>query len=299
MKRKLLQAAVLAFAVSSVYAQKQEDVKAIKAMTGCYKVSFNFAETFSPNKEYEKKKNYKSGGLEWVEVAEEKLGKIVLQHILVVNPKGSGKDAIVKHWRQDWLYENTDLYTFNKENHWKYTKLDPEKVKGQWTQVVYQVDDAPRYSGSGSWVHVDGKTYWESNTDAPLPRREYTTRKDYNVLNRTNRQEIFDWGWLHNQDNKKVLRSDGAEDVVIAEEKGLEYYQKVEDSKCLIAKDYWNEYAPLWKTVRQTWDNRMNQKTDLFVKKNESDIYLYEPLMKLNPNQHKEAEKLVKEYIVK
>lgn len=33
-------------------AQNKEDVKAIKAMTGCYEVTFNFAETFSPNKEY-------------------------------------------------------------------------------------------------------------------------------------------------------------------------------------------------------------------------------------------------------
>ena len=132
---------------------------------------------------YEKAKNYKSGALEWITVAEESPKKIELQHILIVNPQGTGKDAIVKHWRQDWIYENTDLYTFDKNSHWKYKKLTPESVKGQWTQVVYQVDDAPRYSGTGSWVHVDGRTFWESNADAPLPRREYKSRKDYNVLN--------------------------------------------------------------------------------------------------------------------
>lgn len=182
----------MAIALTSgwAFAQNQQDVQSIKAMTGCYQVTFNFAETFSPNKEYEKKKNYKSGGLEWVTVADETPGKIALQHILIVNPKGEGKDAIVKHWRQDWLYENTDLYVFDKENKWKYKKLNPNEVKGQWTQIVYQVDDAPRYSGSGSWVHIDGKNYWESNADAPLPRREYTTRNDYNVLNRNNRHEI-------------------------------------------------------------------------------------------------------------
>ena len=59
-------------------AQNQKDVKAIKAMTGCYDVSFNFAETFSKQKEYEKKKNYRSGALEWITVAEESPKKIEL-----------------------------------------------------------------------------------------------------------------------------------------------------------------------------------------------------------------------------
>lgn len=299
MKKAIFASAMLLAAMGSINAQNKEDVQAIKDMSGCYEVSFNFAETFSPNKDYEKKKNHTSRGLEWVTVAEETPGKIVLQHILVVNPKGEGKNAIVKHWRQDWLYQNTDLYTFDKENHWKYEKLNAKEVKGQWTQVVYQVDDAPRYSGSGTWIHADGRRYWESTADAPLPRREYTTRNDYNVLVRTNKQEHFDWGWLHDQDNKKVLRQDGQKDAVIAEEKGLEYYRKVDNNKCIIAENYWKEYAPLWKAVRQTWDERMAQKKDIWVKKDVKDTYLYEPLMKLEANQTKEAQKLVKAYLIK
>lgn len=279
-------------------AQSQQDVKAIKAMTGCYDVSFNFAETFSQQKDYEKKKNYRSGALEWVTVAEESPKKIELQHILIVNPQGSGKDAIVKHWRQDWKYENTDLHVFNKGSQWKFKKLSPESVKGQWTQIVYQVDDAPRYSGTGSWVHVDGRTYWESSADAPLPRREYTTRKDYNVMVRGNHQEIYDWGWMHDQDNKKVLRKDGAKDETIVEEKGREYYTKVDDAKCIIAQNYWNEYAPLWKTVRQTWDEELAKNKDLSVTPDVEDIFLYKDLMKLTPKQNKEAKELVKKYIV-
>lgn len=131
--------------------------------------------------------------------------------------------------------------------------------------MVYQVDDAPRYSGSGSWVHTDGRTFWESNADASLPRREYNSRKDYNVLNRNNHHEIYDWGWIHDQDNKKVVRTDGAEDKTIVEEKGREYYKKVEDGKCIIAKNYWNEYAPLWSAVRQSWDEELAKNKDLNV----------------------------------
>lgn len=280
-------------------AQNQEDIKAIKAMTGCYEVSFNFAETFPTNKEYEKAKNYRSGALEWITVAEESPKKIQLQHLLIVNPKGNDKNAIVKHWRQDWKYENTDTYTFHKGNQWKYKKLDPKSVKGQWTQTVYQVDDAPRYSGSASWVHVDGRHFWESNADAPLPRREYTKRSDYNVLNRNNHHEVFDWGWIHNQDNKKVVRNDGEADKVLVEEKGIEYYKKVDDGKCIAAQNYWKEYSPLWASVRKTWDERLSKNTDLEVTPNVDDTHLYMKIWDLKPSQTKEAQTQVNNYIVK
>ena len=85
-------------------------------------------------------------------------------------------------------------------------KLDKKDVKGQWTQKVFQVDDSPRYEGSGYWVHLDQKSYWENTTSAPLPRREYTKRNDYNVTERGNRQEITSTGWVHDQNNKKIIR---------------------------------------------------------------------------------------------
>lgn len=286
--------------VGSLYqAQKTEDINAIKAMTGCYQVSFNFSETFSPEKDYQKKENYHSKALEWVTIAEEKPNKLVLQHILVVNPSGKGKEAVVKHWRQDWEYQKTDLYIFDKDNHWIYKKLPSEKVKGQWTQTVYQVDDSPRYAASGTWIHTDGKHYWEANADAPLPRREYTTRKDYNVLNRTNRQEITPWGWLHFQDNTKILREKGRPDTIIAEEIGKEKYIRVDDAKCTPAKVFWKEYASLWAAVREQWQERFNKKEDLYTLPKTKDTHLYTPLMKLSPDQTEDAKKLVKNYILK
>ena len=280
-------------------AQNQKDVKALKAMTGCYDVGFNFAETFPKQKDYEKKKNYRSGALEWIIVAEESPKKIALEHILIVNPQGSGKDAIVKHWRQDWAYENTDLYVFDKDSHWKFKKLNPADVKGQWTQTVYQVDDAPRYSGSATWIHADGRTYWENTTDAPLPRREYKSRKDYNVLERGNHHEIYDWGWIHDQDNRKIVRKDGEKDVEIVGKKGIEINTKVGYGKCKIAQDYWKEYAPLWKAVRISWNEELSKNKDFSTLPNVEDIYLYNDLMKLTPTEEKEAKELVKKYIAK
>lgn len=51
-----------------------------------------------------------------------------MQHLLIV---GKNDKEIVKHWRQDWLYENTDLYTFFKERTWNFEKLSAKEVKGQ------------------------------------------------------------------------------------------------------------------------------------------------------------------------
>ncbi|MBE60733.1 MAG: hypothetical protein CMB89_00070, partial [Flammeovirgaceae bacterium] len=128
------------------YSQKQKnaDIASIKSMCGCYDIEFNFAETFSPQKDYEYHDNYKAGALEYVFAVEESKDKLVLQHLLIV-----GDSMIVKHWRQDWLYENTNLYTFDQNSTWNYQALDSKAVKGQWTQKVYQVDDSPRYEASG------------------------------------------------------------------------------------------------------------------------------------------------------
>lgn len=243
--------------------KKELDQEAIKNMCGCYEVNFNFAETFqySEDSTYVPSNDKHEKGLEWVQLVEDSDNKISMQHLLIVgNPQ---KPHIVKHWRQDWEYENTNLYVYDHDNKWKYVALEPNQVKGQWTQKVFQVDDSPRYEGTASWVHVDGKSYWENTTDAPLPRREYTTRSDYNVTVRTNRHEIVSNGWIHDQDNDKVIREDGKEDVLLAQEKGYNTYVKVDDNKCKAAQNYWQENNAKWALVRAKWDEVFARDTDL------------------------------------
>ncbi len=233
--------------------KKQEDIKAIKSMCGCYKVQFNFAETFSYSKDslYKKSPIKHDTALEWVELLEDQSNKISMQHILIV---GKNENDVVKHWRQDWLFENTNFYNFYKETTWNFNQLKAKEVKGQWTQKVYQVDDSPRYEGTATWIHVDGRHYWENTTDAPLPRREHTIRNDYNVLQRTNVQETKDTGWIHDQDNSKLIRKDSEKDVLLAQEKGHDVYTKVDDSKCRIAQDWWKKNNSVWKKVRDQWE---------------------------------------------
>ena len=248
MRKLLILALCLATGVTLAQKKKKQDIEAIKSMCGCYEVTFNFAETFATDKDYEFHDNYRSGALEYVLPVEESNDKIVLQHLLVI-----GDTMIIKHWRQDWVYENTDFYTFDKSNTWKYISKPASEVKGQWTQKVYQVDDGPRYEGSATWVHVDGKHYWENTADAPLPRREFSKRDDYNVMKRKNRQEITDYGWVHEQDNQKVIRED-AGDEILAWEKGWNTYKTTEESKCKVAKDWWTKHQAYWVDVRAVWD---------------------------------------------
>lgn len=255
--------------------KKKQDRAAIKEMCGCYEVTFNFAETFAPDKDYKFHENYQSGGLEWVQLVEDEKDKISMQHLLIVAPK-----TIVKHWRQDWLYENTSLYVYDKDRTWKHLDLPKNEVKGQWTQKVFQVDDGLRYEGSASWVHQDGRHYWENVADSPLPRREFSKRSDYNVMIRTNRHELTDEGWVHEQDNDKVIRQSNG-DQLLAEEKGWNTYKKVDDSRCKDAQDWWAKNELYWSDVRKAWDEVYASKETLTFKGKVEDKVLFEKIFAL------------------
>ncbi|AUC74525.1 DUF6607 family protein [Olleya sp. Bg11-27] len=255
---------LLAFSVS-LHAQnkKKQDQNAIKNMCGCYEVTFNFTETFNYSKDslYKPSETKIASGLEWAQLVEDSDDEIVIQHLLQVGTPESL--YIVKHWRQDWLFENTDFYMFNGDNQWTYVSKPKKEVKNQWTQKVYQVDDSPRYEGSATWVHVDGKSFWENTTTAPLPRREYTKRSDYNITLRGNRHQTTDYGWVHDQDNEKIIRENGEEDVILAKEKGYNTYVKVDDNKCQAAQDWWKEGQEKWAKVRTKWASVFARHQDL------------------------------------
>ncbi len=237
--------------------KKQEDISAIKRLCGCFEVGFDYAETFSPDTAYQFAKRYHAQGLEWIVLDEASEDKLVLQHLLIVNG-----NAIIKHWREDWLYENKEIFVYQKNKTWGFTRLSPEKVKGQWTQKVYEVEDSPRYEQSATWVHYDGRHYWESSTPAPLPRREYTKRNDYNVMVRLNHHEVTDWGHIHEQDNQKIIRTE-AQERVIAEEKGVNAYKRVADDKCQAAREWWEKNRFFWADVRAVWAEVFAQGKDI------------------------------------
>ena len=295
MRKKNLNILILLI-ISTLGAQtkKKKDIKSIKEMCGCFEVRFDFAETFikTDDEDYEGSKNYSSGGLEWAQLVEEDKNKISIQHILIAGSKE--RPYIIKHWRQDWLYQNIDFYVYDHGNKWSFVKKD---IKGQWTQKVFQVDDSPRYEGSGSWVHVDGKSYWENTSSAPLPRREYSKRIDYNVTLRGNRQEITPTGWVHNQDNKKIIRVKGEKDKILAHEKGYNNYVKVDDSRCESAANWWDKNKTKWENIRMKWAEVYGRKENLNLKKTVNNNPIYMVLFSEDLNQIDEINSSIESYI--
>lgn len=253
-------------------AQNKKDNEAIKKMCGCFEVDFNFAETFQFSKDsnYLKSKNYNAKAIEYAKLIKDEKGHISIQHLLVMD------NYVIKHWRQDWIYENRNLLKFDANNSWKHILKSKKDVKGQWTQKVFQVDDSPRYEGTSSWVHVDGKSFWENSSYAPLPRREYTKRNDYNILIRGNRHEIVDEGWIHNQDNYKVVKdSESNFEEIIAGEKGFNTYTKLDESKCIIAINWWNDNNAKWSLVRNKWNSIYSKNEDISLNRTVKDKPLF------------------------
>ncbi|MCW3467281.1 DUF6607 family protein [Chitinophaga nivalis] len=273
----------------------QQDKAAIKDMCGCHDVTFEYTETFPSDSTYKPKGYHKIiDATEYITVADESNNRIVLQHLLIAD------GDVIKHWTEDWQYENQSLLAYEQDNQWKKIQLPAAQVKGQWTQKVFGVDDEPRYEGSATWVHADGRHYWESSSDAPLPRREYTTRKDYNVLHRTNHHEVTAKGSVHEQDNLKVIRENGKDRVLVGE-KGVNTYARIDESKCKSAKDWWEQNKQFWALVRKGWDKVYGTNTTINLQKKVNNEPLYKVMMTLEKkafNKELSGEALEKEIAV-
>jgi hypothetical protein len=302
--KKLALYIVLQFVAIGIMAQSklEQDRQAIRALAGFYKVTFNYAETFAPDTNYKFHPRYNSWGNEWAVIVEDSPKKIVIQHLLAITDS-----MVIKHWREDWVYEPISYLTYDKDNVWKKAMLKPNDIKGRWVQRVYQVDDSPRYESIGTWVHVDGKHQWQSEADSPLPRREFTRRSDYNVLRRGNRVYLTPEGWMFEQDNKKIVRS-ATGDKLLAQEKGYEEFTKTGEAQFTYAKKWWSEQQSYWADVRQVWDDIFTKANTIKLNPKVNGKLLFERLFELGDQSVKEkwsdaknkeeAAKVIKEHIV-
>lgn len=237
------------------------DRRAILAMAGEFEVKFNFDETVSLRPGYELKHD-KSGGFETVLVAEDSGRRIVLQHILL----SKDGEHVVKHWRQDWTYEDRDLREYAGGRTWTARRLAAREVRGTWSQAVYEVNDGPRYESYGRWIHDGVYSSWQSATTwRPLPRREYSTRKDYDVLLALNRQTITPWGWVHEQDNTKWDRNDTSGNPYVARELGVNEYRRTSSFDFAPARAYYERTRRYWAAVRDVWANALAGKQPVEV----------------------------------
>ena len=257
-------------------AQAPKDRTVIDKLCGCFDVEFKYAETFSPDPNYKyHERDETSAGLELALPVEISDKKIIIQHLLVVSDS-----MIVKHWREEWTYENSVIWKYTGDRTWVKETVPVEQVRGKWTQTIWEVSDEPRYQGFSQFVELDGRIIWQNTTDAPLPRREYTVRNDYNILKRTNRLNITDKGYIHEQDNEKISRTNGS-DKMLTQEKGINSYKRVADKDCNAAKIYWEKNKEYWTLVRNVWTDYINKHDKISLKAKVEGKMLHEYLNSL------------------
>jgi hypothetical protein len=262
-----------------------KDRAAILAMAGEYRVSFDFIEVAGFTNDFKPSKPYQSWGTEKVYVIENRPGFISLQHILVMHIAGAVNDAkpapdtkpetdakpapqaiyqtmVTKHWRQDWQFQPSAQIVYLGPHRWQQIPVSQAAAAGSWSQTVYQVDDSPRYSGIGRWLHSANYSSWQGSEGLrPLPRREWSVRADYQALLGTNRHTITPSGWVQEEQNNKVaLDTDGSlrsDQPVLSREYGFNRYEAIVDSDFSAGDRYIEKTAMLWQAVRQNWAARL------------------------------------------
>jgi len=233
----------------------ERDRRAILAMAGPYRVSFDFLEVVRFDPALKQDAPYQSWGTEYVFVAEDRADLIALQHILamrVLQPDGKvSEPMVVRHWRQEWRYQADSLLAYQGANAWTPRIVLPAERAGAWVQSVYQVDDSPRYAARGRWEHAEGMSTWISDeTWRPLPRREFSVRKDYDVLVGSNRHTITPTGWVQEENNLKLVLADSR---YLAREYGVARYERIKDYDFSAAEKYFARTEPFWAEVRAAW----------------------------------------------
>lgn len=250
-----------------IAAPPASDRLAILSMAGTYDVTFDFTENFAIAPDYEiKSKPYHEKALEVVIVAEDTPERIALQHLLVVSE--GGRSHVIKHWSQIWTWQDTVLLDYagsEGDDVWQRREVKPEEAKNRWSQLVTSVDDTPRYEALGAWVHHGGESTWTGEpTRRPLPRREYEKRDDYDYLIAINRHTITATGWVHTQDNRKVVDRAGHVQVLSAET-GLNQYTRSENELASVATQWWEKNQTIWGDIRNFWVEAIQQSGQEFA----------------------------------
>lgn len=296
----------------------ERDRRAILAMVGQYKVSFDFIEVAGFTDNYQPRAPYQSWATEKVYVLESKPNFISLQHILVMqimNEDGTKTpQMLIKHWRQDWQYQPKQVLKYIGDNTWQSEMVSQAKQVDAWSQTVYHVDDSPRYGGVARWQHLGNYSSWNSpDTWRPLPRREYSVRSDYQVLLGQNNHIILPTGWVHEQRNNKLVLDNNkqqvkvdAENRVIARELGYNRYERISGYDFSLGDAYFKNTEPFWREVRKQWARKAELAQPLHLHTNRG---LFMPLFsyadelnegkELSPtNIARYAKKAVNDYLV-
>jgi hypothetical protein len=265
----------------------ERDRRAILAMAGTYRVTFDFLEVTPFRAGDPLQAPYQSWGTEKIYVDRDSGRFISLVHILemrVVQADGSLSEPMVtKHWRQDWAYEPTHIVEYRGNDRWQRRELTTAQSAGHWLQSVYQVDESPRYAALGAWQHTNAFSTWLSGeTWRPLPRREWSVRDDYQVLAGTNRHTIIADGWIQEENNLKTVLT-AAREVdpsrpYVAREYGVARYERIRDAEFAAADRYYERTKEFWDQVREQWSEVFVARGTVTLRGPVDKLGLFQPL---------------------
>lgn len=247
----------------------ERDRRAILAMAGDYRVSFDFLEVAAFAGDGSRARPYQSWGTERVFVDRNEPRHVSLVHVLemhIIGPDGKSMGPMVtKHWRQDWRYGPEHIVEYQGGEQWVRRKLPVAERRGRWSQMVYQVDEAPRYGALGHWEHNAAFSSWIGNDTArPLPRREWSVRKDYDALRGTNRHTIVPTGWLQEENNLKS--ASGAAVPYVGREYGVARYERIRGKYFTEAAKYYESTRAYWNEVLAVWDEIWSESSTVRLK---------------------------------
>jgi len=265
----------------------ERDRRAILAMAGTYRVTFDFLEVTPFGAQDGAKAPYQSWGTEKVYVDSDTGESISLVHILemrIVQPDGKVSEPMVtKHWRQDWTYQSRYVVEYKGNDRWERRQLASNESFRRWAQTVYQVDESPRYASLGKWEHTGSFSSWQSGeTWRPLPRREWSVRQDYQVLAGTNRHTIIPTGWVQEENNLKAVltaeRGLDASHPYVAREYGVARYQRIRDADFAGADEYYGRTKEFWDQVRDRWSKVFAERGTVTLRGPVDKLGLFQPL---------------------
>ncbi len=259
----------------------EKDRRAIYALEGEFKTSFEFLETFNIDPSKKLDRPYLSWATEMVNVIEDRNDFISLQHIMVMYYKQKGSNKVIgpmvmKHWRQDWTWQPSSQLSYQGLKTWKTEPLKTSTSQGHWLWEVYQVDDSPRYSGLGQWEHfASASTFNTKRMNRPLPRREFSVRKDYKILTGHESLVVTPKAWYHEQKSFKQIGL-SPRSGFLGRELGHNSYKRITQFDFSEGHKYWNKTKDYWAEVRSVWREIQNKNPSFTLKGKVNGKALYE-----------------------
>jgi hypothetical protein len=276
-RRTTFPALLILLGLTSLAADAADDglargLAAIRSMTGCYLVDYNYVEVESLKPGYTRDPrvydvNRDKSAKEWITADAVSSSRVRLSRVLFLTDLAGAVRAgtEIRHQTEDWEHGAPFLYDFVAPRTWQVRDL--RATHDLWTRRVTNLDDGLRYQCAARWTADTAYPEWTCTSYAPIPGRETRDmkRNDYDALERTTRIIAYGQSFLERQDNVKTIQRDG-EKSPLAREVGKNWSVRLPDAECEAARAFAAPRRAFWNLSREVWDTVLDG-TAPFVEK--------------------------------